>query len=318
MDIAKYIGLFLLKNRYCYIHGLGNMELKKKPAVYDGTVLQPSSYEVVVTPGGSIDDNLASLIALNEQTSISKAANALRDYSVQARTDLQAGKEVALPNIGKFVEKEGRIQFITDEKFSFTPPGIPTTRNSKRLREEVNTFPNIQSFPTPKKVGSVNWSMVILVFVLLIIIGGGIYGVYYMKSSSNNNNQQHVTKAVLPVKTDTIVKQNSPDTSWNKIDTIHNTNDSLPGTMAGNAPAVVSNEPPKDYKVVIGWYKTKIRAEKRYEQLKDNGDSVEFFTKDSTDYLILTKIRCSPPNTPHVLDSLRVLFGYKATSIYKP
>ena len=111
MDIAKYIGLFLLKNHFCYVHGLGNLELHKKSATHDGKSLQSPSYDVVVTPGGSIDDNLANFIAVNEQISISKAANALRDYSIQARKDMTAGKEVLLPNIGKFVEVNGKVQF---------------------------------------------------------------------------------------------------------------------------------------------------------------------------------------------------------------
>src|SRR3954462_2687050 len=129
MDIAKYIGLFLLKNHFCYVHGLGNMELNKRPAMHDGKSLQSPSYEVVVTPGGSIDDNLANFIATNEQISISKAANALREYSIQARKDLAQGKEGPFPNIGKFVEENGKVRFITDNTFRFTPAGIPTIKN---------------------------------------------------------------------------------------------------------------------------------------------------------------------------------------------
>src|ERR1700742_1700349 len=117
MDIAKYIGLFLLKNHFCYVHGLGNMELRKRTASYDGTALQAPSYEVVVTPGGSIDDNLANFIAVNEQISISKAANALRDFSIQARKDMAAGKEVPIPDMGKFVEQNGKVKFVTDDNF---------------------------------------------------------------------------------------------------------------------------------------------------------------------------------------------------------
>src|SRR4051794_6193053 len=100
MDIARYIGLFLLKNQFCYVHGLGNMELKKVPATNDGKSLQAASYEIVVTPGGSIDDNLANFIATNEQISISKAANTLREYSIQARKDMSEGKEVPIPGLG--------------------------------------------------------------------------------------------------------------------------------------------------------------------------------------------------------------------------
>src|ERR1700761_3899449 len=117
MDIAKYVGLFLLKNHFCYVHGLGNMELRKRTANYDGTALQAPSYDVVVTPGGSIDDNLANFIATIEQVSISKAANELREFSAQTKKDIADGKEVAIPGIGKFVEEKGKVKFITDANF---------------------------------------------------------------------------------------------------------------------------------------------------------------------------------------------------------
>src|SRR6185312_10774720 len=163
MDIAKYIGLFLLKNHFCYVHGLGNMELTRKPAIHDGKALQPPSYEVMVTPGGSIDDNLANFIATNEQISISKAANALRDFSIQARKDMSDGKEVEIPNIGKFVEESGKVKFITNDNFRFTPAGIPTIRNSKQLEEQNAKPAHKPSYPPPHKADSINWSMVILV-----------------------------------------------------------------------------------------------------------------------------------------------------------
>src|ERR1700744_6690000 len=99
MDLAKYIGVFLMKNRFCYIHGLGNLEVKKKPANYDGKMLQAAPYEVIITPAGSIDDTLANFIATNEQISISKAANELRDFSTKAKADLEAGKELSRPFI---------------------------------------------------------------------------------------------------------------------------------------------------------------------------------------------------------------------------
>ena len=67
MDIAKYIGQYLLKNSFCYIHGLGNLEISKKPAFYDGKSLQAPTYEIVLSSGGSIDDNFANFIATNEQ-----------------------------------------------------------------------------------------------------------------------------------------------------------------------------------------------------------------------------------------------------------
>ena len=184
MDIAKYIGLFLLKNHYCYIHGLGNMELIKRPAVHDGTSLQAATYDVQVTPGGSIDDNLANFIATNEQISISKAANTLREYSIQARKDMASGIDVPIPNIGHFTEDGGKVKFVTDANFTFTPAGIPTIKNSKQLEEQSARLQQKPSFPEPPKADSINWSMVILVVVLLLILAGGGYGIYYYLNSN--------------------------------------------------------------------------------------------------------------------------------------
>src|ERR1044072_3745785 len=112
MDIAKYIGLFLLKNNFVYLHGLGNLELKKKPAAYDGEALRAPEYDVVRPPGGSIDDTLANYIATHEQTSISKAANALRDFTTATRAELAAGKAVEVRGGGKVVDNKGAVRSI--------------------------------------------------------------------------------------------------------------------------------------------------------------------------------------------------------------
>lgn len=148
MDIAKYIGLFLLKNNFCYIHGLGNLELKRKSAVYDGQALQAPSYDVQLTPGGSIDDNLANFIATAEQISISKAANALRDFSTQAKADLHEGKEVIIPSLGKFVldEEENVVTFITETGITHVPPSIQATKLSKPAAGEQQ----LTSTPMPE------------------------------------------------------------------------------------------------------------------------------------------------------------------------
>jgi hypothetical protein len=301
MDIAKYIGLFLLKNHFCYVHGLGNMELNKRPAMHDGKSLQPPSYEVVVTPGGSIDDNLANFIAINEQISISKAANALREYSIQARKDMAMGKEVPVPNIGKFVEQNGRVKFITDEKFSFTPAGIPTIRNSKQLDEQNAKLSHKPSYPPPPKADSVNWSMVILVIVLLIIVGGGVYGIwYYSHQNSTNNNV-----VVQPV--DTALLEPAFDS----------TDVAVRDSMAVIAPPAVDTLQVNAFKMIIGNYPTRAKAERRQHNLEQLGNRVDVIQQDSVNYYVLTTIHCRMVDTTHVIDSLETLFGYKNVMTYR-
>lgn len=304
MDIAKYIGLFLLKNHFCYIHGLGNMELNKKPAIHDGKALQSPSYEIVVTPGGSIDDNLANFIATNEQISISKAANALRDYSIRARKDMAEGKDVVIPNMGKFVEENGKVKFITDENFRFTPAGIPTIRNSKQLEEQNSKPAHKPSYPPPQKANSVNWSMVILAAVLLIILAGGAYGIYYYTVGSS----QPKTAPAPPVVKDTVVPVAAPP----PVDTTH-VKDSLAATLT----MPVDSSTVGSFKMVIGNYKTRERADKRAANLKLNGTHADVIQRDSVNNLVLVTVNCKVYDTARFKDSLVRMFGFKDVVIYK-
>ncbi len=321
MDIAKYIGLFLLKNHFCYVHGLGNMELHKSPATYDGKALQAPSYHVKVTPGGSIDDNLANFIAVNEQISISKAANALREFSIQARKDMASGKEVVIPNIGKFNEENGKISFVTDANFQYTPAGIPTIKNSKQLEEQNSKPAHTPSFPPPQKADSINWSMIILILVLLIIVGGGGYGIYYYMYRTRTATAPVVIPAIDTVKPAPVVVP----TVTPVIDTTHKDSVTVPPTSidpakdpsARPAPAMVDSLTPKDHKMIIGDYPTRARAELRVKNLRANGNKVDIIDKDSTNYLVYTTISCRPNQIRHIHDSLRVLFGFKGVYIYR-
>jgi nucleoid DNA-binding protein len=298
MDIAKYIGLFLLKNHFCYVHGIGNLEVVKRPAMYDGQALQAPFYEVVVTPGGSIDDNLANFIATNEQISISKAANALREYSGQARKIMAEGGEVSIPNIGKLIEQNNKIQFVTDANFKFTPAGIPTIKNSKQLDEYNAKASHKPAYPTPTKADAVNWSMVILVIVLLLVVGGGIYGIYYYTRQSRN------IVAPQPILTrDTVVPVTPPPPDT--------TSQLQRDSMSAAAAMPVDSLQINSYKMVIGDYPSREKAEKRVKNLKLNGNQVELSALDSLNFLVTTTVSCKAADTTHVIDSLQRLFGYK-------
>lgn len=303
MDIAKYIGLFLLKNQFCYVHGIGNLELTKRSAIHDGKALQAPFYEVVVTPGGSIDDNLANFIATNEQISISKAANALRDYSIQSRKDMAAGNEVVIPGIGKMVEEAGKVKFITDAHFRYTPAGIPTIKNSKQLDEQNARPAHKPSYPAPAKADSVNWSMIILVVVLVLILGGGAYGIYYYTIGINKKEQP----APAPVVKDTIIQVPPP------VDTAHIKNDSLATALTMPVDSLQVNT----YRFVIGDYPTKDRAERRVKNLEKIGTHVEMMEIDSTAFFVTATVNCRAMDTTRVRDSLVRQFGFRNVMIYK-
>ena len=302
MDIAKYIGLFLLKNNFCYLHGLGNLELKKKPSKYEDDALHAPEYDVVLTPGGSIDDTLANFIATHEQTSISKAANQLREFSAHTKAELAAGKQVEIPGVGYFYEQNGAVKFAANAQLKHVPPPIPTLRMAKRL-EETPEFRQERETPAGK-AGSVAWSKILVTGVLLlVIIAGVIFGIrYYNSSGSVTTNevetlpqQEPAPVAVLPV-IDTVVAK----------DTI----------IPVATPMAVSSDP-NAFTVVINAYTSRAAADRRAGFLKKNGNEVSVLTRDSLNHFVTMEMKIAPADTTHVLDSLRRFFNPKGVYILR-
>ncbi|MBS1687540.1 MAG: hypothetical protein JSS96_02355 [Bacteroidetes bacterium] len=330
MDVAKYIGLFILKNHFCYIQGLGNLEMKKRPASYDGRALHAASYDILLVPAGSLDDSLANFIATNEQISISKAANALREYSLQAKADLQAGKEVIVPAIGKFVDVEGKTTFITDPKLHYATPAIPVVRLNKR--EEATAPSSAKQAPTPAYQPSaataspayqpppyeeetgrrLNWGRIILVAaILLVFVAVNIIGYNYIKHRKATP-PPAVVENPAPVKDTTPLPQTimpiTADTSA-KVDT------AAPPVMLPESNIAVKNNF-LYYKVILNTYYSKEKAEKRYKQLRGNGTKVDMMTEDSLNYYIVLPIRSTSKDTTRILDSLSTLYNPNGVSIY--
>lgn len=308
MDIAKYIGLFLLKNQFCYLHGLGNLELRKKAATYDGQNLSAPHYDVVLSPTGSIDDSLANFIATNEQVSISKAANAIRDFSTHARAELKEGREVPIPSIGKFVESGNHIHFIADPNLQYVPPSIPSLKIAKRVDDEpvFNTVTGAGSEEVSNG-GSVNWGKVItLVVALAAAVVAVIFGIRFLnqptpEAPGTEQAPAPQTAVVTPPVTtpvDTTVVRR-PDSAALQT----------PPPAATPAPANASR------RVVLNVYTTRDRAEKRRRFLTTTslGASVQLIAQDSTRFLIVIPYAGAPADTTRILDSLSRVYGSKAT-----
>lgn len=202
MDVAKYIGLFLLKNEQCYIHGLGTLQFSRKAATYDGQNLQAPSHEIVMVPGGNVDESLANFIATNEQISITKASNALRDFSSETKMNLDAGNMVSLPHLGKFASADGRIGFVTDPHLQYKAAAIAAQKGVSMRQNERPPIPHQPYIPTTP-IGSpmaaqqpglppasphmqqymheqeeperLNWARIIFVILLMIVLAGIAY-----------------------------------------------------------------------------------------------------------------------------------------------
>ncbi len=314
MDVAKYIGLFLLKNNFCYIHGLGNLELKKKPASYNGDALLPPSYDVLLSPSGSIDDNLANFVASNEQISISKAANALRDFSTQARADLSAGRVVAIPAIGTFYEDEGKIRFATDPNLKYAPPSISVTK----IHKAVDPLPNLPvSTKTETATGgkayvpvhtpseedgdeeraALNWPRIILAAIVILALAAIV--TFAVKKYRGG---EDTLQPVLPTKENVV----APVQTVVPADTVAATAD----------PHVLYKGEEISFKAVLESYSDKKKAQKKVDMMRGWGHPVELLTEDTGKYFIVMPVICFTRDTAKTLDSLSKIYNPSGVTMY--
>lgn len=346
MDIAKYIGLYLLKNQSCYIHGLGSIEMRRKPASYDGRNLVPGVSEVVVVPVNTVDDSLSNFIATNEQISISKAGSALKDYVAAAMADIQAGKEVLIPAIGSFFEVNGKLQFATAPQLLQTPPPIPAEKSLPRrtatagmaqpggYAEQQQSPPAYAApaqmapppqQPTPayqyppmeeEKKGGMNWGRVILfVLILLALIAGVVYVAKNILKVGVNTPTPVQQPMTVPAPADTISQQAAPvvDTAT-AIDSTE-TMSVEPAPMAP-APQTADKGPASNFKVIINTYDERARAEKRMNRLRGYGHKAELVAEDSSTYYILIPVSTRRADSARVIDSLRRTYNPDGVMVY--
>ncbi len=307
MDIAKYIGLFLLKNNFVYLHGLGNLELKKKPAVYEGESLRAPEYDVVLTPGGSIDDTLANYIATHEQTSISKAANALREFSSATRAELAAGRNVEIPGIGAFTEQNGLVRFIANPHLQHVPPPVPMLKLSKRLEETPDFRRDTVDRQSDEGGSGIAWGKIaIMALVLLAVIAAIVFGIRYFNSSpagSAPTDTVATPPAVLqpeaPQPGDTAAPVQAPDSAVTP--------------QPASAPAQNGS----GYTVLLQSYPSRAAAERRAARLKSYGHDVSMRAVDSTTFQVTLFMPGPVADTARMLDSLARNFNPKGVRIIR-
>ena len=144
--------------------------------------------------------------------------------------------------------------------------------------------------------------MVIIAGIIVVLLAGGGIGYYFYNKPAETN------VAPVPVVVDTVVSAPVPviaDTLAKPTDTVK------------AAPPAIDTLAVMPYRVVLGRFIAREKAEKRFRQLKVNGNKVDLITQDSLNFILLTTVNARMVDTTHMKDSLRKLFGYNNLSIYK-
>ncbi len=298
MDVAKYIGLYLLKNKFCYLHGLGNLQLKKKPATYDGEVISAAQYEVTLSPTGSIDDSLANFIATAEQTSISKSSNEIREFVAGLKVDLAEGKDVAIPGLGHFTAAGGTVRFVSDANFAYTPPAIPTLRMSERLEEAPSFRRNTPEEEQEANRTGPNWGkMLPLILAVIVIAALIILAIRFFNQP----------------RTETLPEVPAPVEEPMPAPALSDTTATLPPADPNATTPPAGNPNAGSWKIVLNSYTTLPAAEKRVRFLKSTalGDVVGLVSVDSMQHLVTIPYTAPAADSTRTLDSLSRVYGSK-------
>ncbi len=304
MDVAKYIGLYLLKNKFCYLHGLGNLQLKKKPATYDGEVISAAQYEVTLSPTGSIDDSLANFIATAEQTSISKSSNQIREFVAGMKVDLAEGNDVTIPGLGHFTASSGTVRFISDANLAYVPPPIPTLRMSERLEDTPSFRRTTPEEDSKAERSGINRTKVILtVFGAIAIIALLIAAFVFFNNRPANDGVVAPQAIEEPMPAPVYADSNA--TALPAGDSGAMAPAAMPAAMSTNA---------SSWKVVLNSYTNLPAAEKRMRFLKNTalGNVVGLVSVDSTQHLVTIPFTASAMDSTRTLDSLSRVYGTKA------
>ncbi|HRP89743.1 MAG TPA: hypothetical protein PKX92_06865 [Edaphocola sp.] len=310
MDIAKYIGLFLAKNRFCYLPNLGEFKVEKKSAVYKDGVMQAPEYNVVFNfTGGVIDDEFPNFVANNERVSIASAANAIREFANETKKTLAEGGEVLLPGYGKFVNINGKNEFVTDPNVKIEAPAIPIFKiNTEATRStmpgasipEIHEQMNLKEPSSQEEVvikpPTVNWGKVLtLVGIIIVILGLIGAGFWYF----NQQNKHEVVKAEEPIPVEAPAAPTLDSTQAVKDSTATNASSTVP---SGKSAFGILN------------YADKASAEKKVAQLKSFGHDVTVKENSDNTFTVVITIP-AVANVESAKDSLRRFFNPKGTVI---
>ncbi len=346
MDVAKYIGLFLLKHNKCFVHGLGTLEMRTKSATYDGESLHGPIKEILLSTSGNIDEALSNFIATNEQISISKATKELHKFSDDAKQRIAQGETVPIPALGKLAEENGKIYFITAPQLQFRPEAIKAPKSPPRRSEPsaVSGFtlpqqpqmpqPGYQQQPVqpqmpqpqegqqeaPDNGRKLNWARIILVLLILVLLAAATFigwKFYSDMQHGNRNNtpppppQEEYFDDALPV------EDEMPSLAESDSLTTDTTNSNLSGTKPDTVSTLAEpTELTIKMKVILNTYDSKERAHKRYRQLTSYGNKVEMIQDDTNYFFIAMPITASAKDTARILDSLSRNFNPDGVFIY--
>ena len=315
MDIGKYIGKFLIKNKYCSLSGLGVFELKKIPAYELKNEMANPSHLVTFTPIGSIDDTFASFIASFENVSISNASNNIKEYCINAKEEISKTGKFEIENLGKLTSSNRKIVFQQNADLDLGFASAPITpieikpisaETQEKIKEDFSYPPANTTYLRAKQT---NWlKIAIPVLAIAGIAIAGYFGYNYYKNNLDTKNEPTINAETPAVQIDTIANTIDTTTAIQQADTTKK--DTVTTTIDTVAKPTQPTAIGKEFKVSVFSFDNEASATAKVNKLNGYGNKASVV--NSNGQFIVTLLASNPSNdTLKIVDSLRRFFNPK-------
>jgi nucleoid DNA-binding protein len=316
MDLNKYIALYLVKNKYCSLPGLGTLQLNKQAAQRNSDNLEPPSYSISFQNVGSIDDQLPHFIGMQENISTNNASNALSVFAKEVKEEIAAGRPYILDGLGRFIGNNQKLEFhqVSDLDLGEFTQQIPTKANMDFANNTVETNQpaleelkiNHQNNPkTPLSLGKI----VVPILLIGAIGTAGYFGYNYIQNKKATDSTPAITEFTDTTEQTTLVEdsilnaktQVAIDTSVSTI-AVKSTDSvvTTPTDPIATGPAM---------KVVIQTYTNEAEANKRVATLVKLSKAASVLKIDSSTYHVVINLPSTSNTKDKVIDSLRRFYN---------
>lgn len=314
MEIGKYIGKFLLKNKYCSLSGLGVFELKKASATYNQsqTEIENPSYVISFSPIGSIDDTFASFIASHENVSISNASNNIKEFCKIVKEEVFKTGSFEIEHLGRVINVNGKLGFkqSSDLDLSYAPVPAPAAELKTNPVPETPidySYPPAPSSLARKK--NKNGLKIGLAALAVLLLGGiGYFGYAYWQNHKEETTTESVPETP-PVHYDTAQVATPPAIDTTMQTAMPDSNSTTPTTVTDTARAVHVT-PGKQFQVVVLATTNEAAANSRSKRLSGYGYQTQVVKRDST-FLVTVMASHSSNDTARLVDSVRRVLNPK-------
>lgn len=308
MDINKYIGKFLLKNKYCSLPGLGVFDLKKEGAQANASseTISAPVYKITFTPVGSIDDTFASFIATAENVSISNASNNIKEYCKNVKEELAKSGKYDIEFLGRFSLSNNKLIFHQSDDLDMGVEPAPLAPLVEKLKApETPANKPDYSYPparTQRDIPIVKIAVPIVLVVLLAV--GAYFGYDYYQKNKDVTPVEATIPEPAPVQVDTLATTIVPD-SLHRADSTNAATDTAM-QAASNSAAQTTPQAASFYKVAILSFENEAGANGKATKLKKYGNDASVVSNNGRFFVV---INASSNDTTKLVDSLRRFFN---------